>query len=155
MDEDWQRQAFEMLGIPYMRPFQQQDGGPHMVSTRPDLRSLRSIVGDGNCLFRALCYIIFGSEGQHGKLRNAIKHMRTIPHLVSEIGPDGNRNFLVTYDDGYSSVDNYLLRSGMADNGVWGGDFEMCILAHMLDTPIYSYQGDTNYWLCCFPHANP
>ena len=41
----------------------------------------------------------------------------------------------------------------MANNGVWGGDFEMCILAHMLDTPIYSYQADTSYWLCCHPHA--
>ena len=41
----------------------------------------------------------------------------------------------------------------MAENGVWGTDFEMSVLAHKLDTPIYSYQGDTNYWLCCFPHA--
>ena len=79
--------------------------------------------------------------------------MRTIPFLVSGTGPDGNRNYLVTYDHGYHSVDDYLARSDMAENGVWGGDFEMCILAHMLDAPIYSYQADTNYWLCCFPHA--
>ena len=36
----------------------------------------------------------------------------------------------MTYDDGYHSVDDYLARSDMAENRVWGGDFEMCILAH-------------------------
>ena len=41
----------------------------------------------------------------------------------------------------------------MAKSGVWGGDFEMCILAHILHTPIYSFQGDTNFWLPCFPHG--
>ena len=59
----------------------------------------------------------------------------------------------MTYDDGYHNVDDYLARSDMAENGAWGGDFEMCILAHMLDALIYSYQADTNYWLCCLPHA--
>ena len=47
----------------------------------------------------------------------------------------------------------YLTRNDMAENGVWRGDVEMCILAHMLDAPIYSYQADSNYWLGCFPHA--
>ena len=154
MDEAWQRQACKLLGIRFVRPFQRQDGGSDMILTRPDMRSLRSIGGDGNCLFRALCYIISGSEPQHGELRRAIvAHMRTIPFLVSGTGPDGNRNYLVTYDDGYHNVDDYLARSDMAENVVWGGDFEMCILAHMLDAPIYSYQADTSYWLCCFPHA--
>ena len=78
----WQRQACEFLGIHFVRPFQCQDGGPHVVLTKPDLRSLRSIGGDGNCLFRALCYIISGSQDQH---------MLTIPDLLSGTGPDGNR----------------------------------------------------------------
>ena len=33
----------------------------------------------------------------------------------------------------------------MAESEVWGVDFEMCILAHLLNTPIYSFQEDTNY----------
>ena len=60
-------------------------------------------------------------------------HCRTIPFLVSGTGPDGNKNYLITYDGGYHSVDDYLARSDMAENGVWGGDFEMYILAYMLD----------------------
>ena len=138
----------------FVRPFQRRDGGSHVILTRPDLRSLRSIGGDGNCLFRALCYIISGFEDQHEDLRSAIvAHMLSIPELVCGTGPDGNRNYLVTYDDGYSSVEDYLARSGMAESGVWGGDFEMCILAHLLHTPIYSFQGDANFWLPCFPHG--
>ena len=34
-----------------------------------------------------------------------------------------------------------------------GGDFEMTVLAHLLDTPVYSFQGDSGYWLSCFPHG--
>ena len=151
VDEAWQQQACELLGIRFVHPFQRHDGGPDMILTRPDMRSLRLIGGDGNYLFRALCS---GSETQHQELRRAIvAHRRTIPFLVSGTGPDGGRNYLVTYNDGYSSVEDYLARSRMAENGVWGTDFEMSVLAHKLDTLKYSYQGDTNYWLCCFPHA--
>jgi len=75
VDEEWQRQACELLGIRFVCPFQRQDGGSHVVLTRPDLRSLRSIGGDGNCLFRALCYIISGSEDQHYQVRSAIEHI--------------------------------------------------------------------------------
>ena len=99
---------------------------------------------------------ISGSEDQHLQVRAAIvAHMRNIAHLVSGIGPDGNRNYLVTYDDGYSSVEDYLGRTHMAENGRWGGDFEMSVLAHLLGCPIYSFQedSDNNYWLCCFPHG--
>ena len=28
----------------------------------------------------------------------------------------------------------------------------MCVLAHLLHTPVYSFQG-SDYWLACFPHA--
>ena len=124
VDEHWQRQACELLAIRFIRSFQRQDGGPDVVLTRPDLRSLKSIGKDGNCLFRALCYIISGSEDQHLQLRAAIvAHMRSIADLVSGIGPDGNRNYLVTYDDGYSSVEDYLGRTHMAENTRWGGRF--------------------------------
>ena len=156
VNEDWQRQACELMGIQFNHSFQRQDGAPDTVLTRPDLRSLKSIEGDGNCLFRAMCYIISGSEDEHLKVRaKIVAHMRSIPGLVSGIGPDGYRNYLVTYEDGYSSVEDYLARKHMADNGSWGGDFEMCILAHLLNTPVYSYQGDSdkNYWLSCFAHG--
>ena len=57
--------------------------------------------------------------------------MRSIPYLVSGTGPDGNRNYLMTYDHGYHSVDDYLARSDMAVNKVWGGDFLRCAFLHI------------------------
>ena len=42
----------------------------------------------------------------------------------------------------------------MAEDGRWGSDFELSVLAHLLNTPVYSFQGgDDNYWLACFPHG--
>ena len=77
---------------------------------------MKSIGGDGNCLFRTLCYVISDSQDQHEAIQSAIvAHMLSIPELVSGTGPDGNRNYLVTYDDGYSSVVYYLARSDMAE----------------------------------------
>ena len=55
-------------------------GGPDTILTRPDCRSLKRIVGDGNCLFQSLCYIIAGSEQQHFALRTAI-----IYHICDQI----------------------------------------------------------------------
>ena len=46
----------------------------------------------------------------------------------------------------------------MATEGTWGTDFEMCLLAHMLDTVVYSYKGG-EFWIACFlkgiDHALP
>ena len=54
--EEWQRHACQLLGIQFMRPFQRQDGGPHVILTRPDLHSLRFIGGERYCMFRSLTY---------------------------------------------------------------------------------------------------
>ena len=151
IDEEWQRQTCRTLGLQFVQQFLRQNGGPDVILTKPDLRSIRKIGKDGNCLFRALCYIITGSEEEHLLLRSAIvAHMQSIPHLVSGIGPDGLRNYLVAY--GYESVEEYLESTHMAVDRTWGTDFEMCVLAHLLHTPVYSFQG-SDYWLACFPHA--
>ena len=110
VNEEWQRRACELLGIRFVCPFQWQDGGPHVILTRSDLRSLRFIGGDGNCM----SYVISGSEEQHFEIWLAIvAHMLTVPHLVSGIGPDGNRNYLVTLlytkNIGYMCTIHYTL----------------------------------------------
>ena len=64
-DEEWQRHTCELLGLRFRRTFECQDGGPDTILTRPDCHTLKRIMGDGNCLFRSLSYIITGSEDQH------------------------------------------------------------------------------------------
>ena len=51
-------------------------GDPNVRLRHPT--SVHKIRRDGNCLFRALCYVITGSERQHFKLRSLIiEHLRS------------------------------------------------------------------------------
>jgi len=99
-------------------------------------------VGDGNCLFQTLCYIITGSEEQHLALRAAIAcHMLSIPHLFVGHGPDGQPNCitLMYHPCHYDSVEDYIQESGMDCDTTWGTSVEMACLAHMFRTPVYCY----------------
>ena len=94
VDEEWQRNACSQLGLRFVRPFMCVSGGPDVVLTRPNSASLKKIIGDGNCLFRSLCYIITGSQLQHFELRSAIvAHMLGILNLLCGLGIDGHRNY--------------------------------------------------------------
>ena len=93
--------------------------------------SLKKTVGDGNCLFRSLCYIITSSQSQHFELRTAIvAHMLRIPNLMCGLGSDGHQNYLYGY---YYSVEAYLARTKMADNRTWGTDTVRTSLAKYCD----------------------
>ena len=56
-------------------------------------------------------------------------------------GVDDN-NCLSYYHGGYHSVENYLSQTNMANEGVWGTDLEISLLAHMLDMVV---------WVAFFP----
>ena len=60
-----QQELCQRLGVQYHRPNRFGSGGPHCVLTRPNLGTVRHILGDGNCLFRALSYVVIGSENDH------------------------------------------------------------------------------------------
>ena len=99
--------------------------------TLPDGHSIRKIRGDGNCLFRAMSYIITGSEDQHLAIRHAITtHMLSIPELLTDLGADGSESCLEYYNGGYSSVEQYLEQTRMAESGMWGTDFEMSLFIY-------------------------
>ena len=141
VDEDWQRQACRLLNLRFAQPFERESGSQDVILTLPDTCHLRRIRGDGNCLFRALSFIITGSENQHFEIRSLIvAHMFNVPELLTGRGADGHHNYLTYYHRGYRSVEHYLARTHMATDGTWGTDFEMTLLAHMLDTVVYSYK---------------
>ena len=49
-------------------------------------------------------------------------------------------------------MEAYLTQTRMAENGIWGTDFEMSILAHKLSTIVYSYKAGEN-WIACFANG--
>ena len=139
---DWQKRACQQLGLQYHAPTRVRPGGPNVPLTRPDMRSLKRIQGDGNCLFRALSYIITGSEEQHMAVRNAIlDHMVSIAHFL--LG-----HHLLNYD----SIQTYIVASGMDKEYTWGTDIEMLTLSHLLNTPIVSYSEQFGNWQRYSPH---
>lgn len=87
---------------------------------------VQQVLGDGNCLFRALSYVITGRQSYHCDIRRKIVlHMREIENLLL---PHINM-----------SLDSYLEQSGMTNEGSWGTDIEIFTACSLLSTDIYVY----------------
>ena len=157
VDEEWQRQTCETLGLQFRRVFNHQVGGPDIILTRPDCRTLRKIMGDGNCLFRSLSYIITGSEDQHFALRSAIvQHMLSIPHMFICYDSDGQPNCinLMCHPRHFDSVKDYIQQTQMDQKSIWGTNVEMACLVHLISSPVYCYDASQRYhiWAAYFPN---
>ena len=123
------------MGLRFVRVFQCQSGGVDVILRHPDLRNLRNVQGDGNCLFRAMSYIITGSEKQHLEIRNAIlRCMLSIENLLVGYDSYGNYNYLQPF--GHSSVQNYIDSRELTRTGTWGSEVEMICLSHMLNAEL-------------------
>jgi len=83
VDDNWQIITLENLGLTHICSNGVSSGGPDIPLT---LRaSIKSIIGDGSCLFRSLSYIISGPEDQHFLARQTITNqIRAISHLLCE-----------------------------------------------------------------------
>ena len=65
VDEEWQRETCRQLGLQFEWPNGVSAGSSKTPLTRPDMRKIKKITGDGNCMFRAFSRILTGSERQH------------------------------------------------------------------------------------------
>ena len=110
IDECWQLKTCTRLGFQFVKKFICSVGSADTVLTRPNLRGLKQISGDGNCLFRAIQFIITGSEEQHFILRSVvISYMMSMSHLLVGCRSDGHWNYvdaLTTTD--HSSTEQYI-----------------------------------------------
>lgn len=94
-------------------------------------------IGDGNCLFRSLSYLLIGNQEKHDIVR----------HFICEFIADANnlnklRSFI---DSKYSSGPDYISRVGMANNGVWGTEVEIFAFAMLTGKDVIVYSLDR--WL--------
>ena len=149
LTEEVQRRVCCQLGLNFVCANRCTPGGPNVALRYPT--SMHRIRGDGNCLFRALCYVITGSQMQHFRLRSAI-----VRHLRST---EACRSLL----DGYiteTTIEEYIEHSHMDQNRVWGTQNEMLVLAHMAEVNIASFNKRERQYHFNFPgvidyHAYP
>ena len=142
VDVQWQQSACQQLGLQHTAQPRLRPGGPTVPLTRPDMRSIRHMYGDGNCLFRAFSYILTGSEDQHLAVRYA-----ALDHMINNA-----QYFLGHHLTGHNSVQSYIASTGMDRDGTWGTDMEMLSLAHLLQTPVHSYSHQHGQWQRYSPH---
>ena len=82
VNEDWQHCMCAILGH-FVRSNRLGWGGPDVLLTRP--LGVKSIGGDGNCLFRCLSYVLTGSQEQYHEVRTKIcDHLVAIVHFMLE-----------------------------------------------------------------------
>ena len=140
VDREWQQETCEAMGLNYITSNGITPGGREVGLEPPT--TFTCIVGDGNCLFRALAHIITGSEERHMDVRRGIvSHMRTIGNLL--VGGHVREG----------DIDTYIDSSRIEHDHEWGTDVEILTLAHMLKTPVYTYHEDTKSWNRYSPNA--
>ena len=93
-------------------------------------QKIKPIQGDGNCMFRALSYVITGSVKHHLQVRaNILEHMESIASLVL-----GHIRGRCNAMHNCSSVKEYIK---LTKPHVWGTDIELLVVAHLLKTCIH------------------
>ena len=102
IDENAQRFMCSLVDLPLI--FQLR---PTIAKLLTEPAILHKITGDGNCLFRALSYIMIDLSTCNDVIRNKIlDHMSSIENLLlPHMG---------------MSLNDYLQSSGMHQEGVWG-----------------------------------
>ena len=99
-------------------------------------RNTYKTIGDGNCFFRCVSYILTGTEDNHLIIRDKVtKHMLEIGTKLKE------------YLD--CSPHEYLKQTDMNKDRTWATDAEIMATANLLvyDIFIYSMNGDHMAWM--------
>ena len=150
VDVEWQLRVCRLLGLGFCGPNRITPGSPNAPLANPV--GFKNIRGDGNCMFRSLSFIITGSEDQHMHVRrDIIRHMRDIGNVLweSQISPLLNNlrsigevsvgNNQSPNSDHMAGINQYIAATRMDHDKTWGSEVEIMVLAHLLDTAVYSY----------------
>ena len=107
---------------------------------RPNLTTLKNTRGDGNCMFRALSYLITGTQAQHlGVCAAIVRHILQYDDLFmcsAQVGVNAN----------YNSLSKYIIDQNMDKNKEWGTEVELFAICHLLRTKVYTYSQDNSTW---------
>lgn len=113
----------------------------------PESLVVHPIVGDGNCLFRAISHQIYGDEERHFAVRLA---------CVAEMerDPDNYAPFLLDEDEGWegpSAFADYC--KAMRSSGEWGGNLEIVAAGRALSRHVVIHRLGEPRWEIVSPGA--
>lgn len=97
------------------------------------------MMGDGNCMFRSLSFVLSGSQYQHFAVRKLVcNHVYSIERsTLGHIAP-------------HLSVEDYLKSTHMSKNNVLGTDVQLRAFANLFNTNVNVYVYEHKSW-CVFP----
>ena len=100
------------------------------------------VAGDGNCFFRALAVILYGTQDEHARVRREV---------VGHIEKNSNRFSAFT-----SQVKQHV--DDMRKSGVWATLVEILAAVGMYGVPLYLYTLTPNrssyHWQCYSPETH-
>lgn len=92
---------------------------------------MESVLGDGNCLFRAISFAIYQNQDMHSKIRTDITNMIK-----------NNKHKFKPFITGPQSIDTHV--SNMSKLGTWGTQVELIAASTLYNIPIYVASKSTN-----------
>lgn len=138
--ESWQRHTCERLKLTF-RNYVDYSGHETVFLNCDQPGSVEPMVPDGNCLFRAICFAITGSQYDFQEVRAKICQFM-LDHAEAYF----NRN-VFDANKGIHNVVQYLKISKMLDDKVWGTDQEIIAASSWLKIPIFVYTKYGSTWL--------
>ncbi|CAC5392235.1 unnamed protein product [Mytilus coruscus] len=96
---------------------------------------LKSIISDGNCLFRALSFAISQRQEYHKQIRKKI--VDHILHISKDLS-----SFV---RDPYENAEEYVRMQKMKESNIWGTELEILAAAHFMQADIYTFTN--NKWI--------
>lgn len=130
VSKDWQNDTCNELGISLNDKNLFYAPQPHLGEPS----TCFNVKGDGNCLFRSLAFAVSGNEELHMYFRIMI---------TSFIAKSKNP---IVHGE---TPDDYLNRTRMKENGVWGTDIELYFAAKFFNCSIFVFSkyGKAYDWL--------
>ena len=103
------------------------------------------VLGDGNCFFRAISYLLLGQEVKHGVIR-----ARIIDYIMDTNNFDKLRSYIPQH---YPSCEAYIQGEAMADLTTWVTEVELFACAQLCGKDIVCYSHSR--WLRYPASGNP
>ena len=138
---EWQIEICKKWNIPFLNKVQynikERISGNNLRDCTPD--SIQQITGDGNCYFRAISFLLTGSQSSYANIRALL-----VANMLGRLKSSCNKFLSTKYvyqQSNYRTVQDWVNKTGMNQNGKWATDLEVFATALLFNIDIWVYLG--------------